>query len=212
MLDRDPISWTNWNWRRRLALLLRPANPKPKAKGRTEPRISPATYLSAFASVAAALAAGFSAYAAFRQTDAAYRSQLFSRQVDAVSELAKTGQDLLETQIQAHVFYKLHKGENHLPGKIADQLSSALLSWEAAVQKFDQIVPIDLGLAVQDIGSRMTANIRDRTFDHVGYLIANTMMDACLQRQLLLGFTLEAPSFQECFNRHPASQLTGKDE
>jgi hypothetical protein len=207
MPDLKPITWTNWNWRRWLTSVMR--QPKPKVKRKPQAWIVPITVLSALASVAAAIAAGFSAFAAFQQTEAAYRSQLYSRQVDAVSELTKAGDNLLETQLQAHVFYKLHKNETHLPDKIADSISSALLSWEVAVRMLGQIAPFGLGLDVEGVGDRMTANIRERTFDHVKLLLANTTMDLCLQRQLLLNFGLEESDFQECLRRFPTGQLMG---
>ncbi len=190
---------------------------QPESKAMRIPSISRSQWLTTVATVAAAIAAAFSAIAAFRQENAAYQSQLYNKQVDTISSLIQT------TENTNHRISDLYQALHPADGAVVNADSLQRLQKESvdifaqfslAKQAATLVVPSDIGHALggleRAVASFMQVALNskisgdknamvDELRSHIADVeIQSTMLQICASEELSLGRVLRSQEFLAC--------------
>jgi hypothetical protein len=195
---------------------------KPESGAIRTPLISRSQWLTTAATVAAAIAAAFSAYAAFRQENAAYQSQLYNKQVDTISTLIQTTEntshrisDLYQAfhpvdgtavtldvkqrlqQESVDIFSRFSLAKQAAKLVVPSTIGQALGSLEMAEASFMQVA---LNSKIAGDQKAMAGELRSHIAD---VETQSTILQICASEELSLGHVLRSQEFLACLNRQP---------
>jgi len=174
-------------------------------------------WLITVGTIAAAIAAALSAYAAFRQEDATYESQLYNKQVDTISTLIQVSEDT--NHRISDIFQAFHPLSGEDPGqqdeqRLKQQSVEVFSRFSLAMRSVKLVVPAEIGVALNSLAggevSFMQAALdphhvqdpKKEVLLHVAEVESQVAkVQICASNELSLGRSLRSEEFTACVSK-----------